>query len=50
MAGEFVERVMSLPKARALAEEGMTMGLILKQLEREQPEAPSLMGRLGGAE
>ena len=44
--GEAVEQVMSLPKARALAEEGMTMGLILQQLEREN-EQPSLMARMG---
>ena len=47
--GEAVEQVMSLPKARALAEEGMTLGLILQQLEREN-EQPSVMARMGQAQ
>lgn len=44
--GEAVEQVMSLPAARELAEQGLTMGLILKQLEGENKQ-PSLMGRMG---
>ena len=47
--GEAVEQVMSLPAARELAEQGLTMGLILKQLEGENKQ-PSLMGRVGQAQ
>lgn len=44
-ANSVVQKIMSIPGAEQLAEQGLTVGAIMQQLEREQ--SPSLLGALG---
>jgi len=42
----FVDKIMTIPTVQPLIEQGITIGAIIQQLEREQP---TLMGRIGSA-
>ena len=42
--GAITDRIMGLPRAAALAEQGLTIGAIIQQLS-DQPEQPSFLGQ-----
>lgn len=47
--GSMIESVMSVPQAAALAEQGLTLGAIINQLDRERPKPVSTLGAMGRA-